>query len=407
MRNVFISYSRHNLDAAKQLVGELEAIGLKPWHDQTLTGGQRWWDNILENIRNCDVFIFALSRDSWESEACRSELAYVVELGKPILPVQVSDDIRLSMLSAPLNEIQVTDYRRRDKGAAFALFRAINSAPQAPPLPNPLPPAPPVPVSYLGTLKERICAPGNLSGDQQNLLFLEIEGAIEKGRSREEIRELLLSLRDRNDLLASVGRKVEEALRRLGHHRPPPDPDPDPDRDRDPGIVPFEPTCTSCRKPVNQTWQFCQSCGAPVSPSGGTGGKSGSIPGSKTRRYACAADDIPRVITEVRGWLNSQDFDMQQVNTDGDSVLLQIKKRGSWRDYVGMATSLNIVFHTCEDDILMVEIGAGKWIDKAAVGTVSLFILWPLAITAGMGAWEQMKMPDNIFDYIGTRLPHR
>ena len=54
-----------------------------------------------------------------------------------------------------------------------------------------------------------------------------------------------------------------------------------------------------------------------------------------------------------------------------------------------------------------VEIGAGKWVDKAAVGTVSLFILWPLAITAGMGAWEQMKLPERIFDYVGSRLAYR
>ena len=43
------------------------------------------------------------------------------------------------------------------------------------------------------------------------------------------------------------------------------------------------------------------------------------------------------------------------------------------------------------------EIGAGKWIDKAAVGTVSMLVLWPLAVTAGIGALaEQMKMPDKI-----------
>jgi hypothetical protein len=53
---------------------------------------------------------------------------------------------------------------------------------------------------------------------------------------------------------------------------------------------------------------------------------------------------------------------------------------------------------------LTVETGAGKWIDKAAVGTVSLLVLWPLAITAGFGAWEQMKMPEKVLDYIGTRL---
>ena len=81
-------------------------------------------------------------------------------------------------------------------------------------------------------------------------------------------------------------------------------------------------------------------------------------------------------------------------------MLLQIKKRGSWRDLVGMATSE-------AGPPVVLEIGAGKWIDKAAVGTVSLLILWPLAITAGIGAWEQMKMPENIFEYIGSRLAYR
>jgi hypothetical protein len=49
MRKVFVSYSRNNLDVVTQLVEDLQAVGMSPWHDQTLTGGQRWWDNILAN----------------------------------------------------------------------------------------------------------------------------------------------------------------------------------------------------------------------------------------------------------------------------------------------------------------------------------------------------------------------
>ena len=153
MRRVFISYSRKNLDAVAQLVQDLQAVGIEAWHDQTLTGGQRWWDDILANIRGCDIFVFALSPESWASEACRSELGYVVRLRKPILPVLVSDGININLLTPPLNEIQVTDYRRRDKGATLALFKSINAAPTPPPLPDPLPEAPPVPGSYLCTLK--------------------------------------------------------------------------------------------------------------------------------------------------------------------------------------------------------------------------------------------------------------
>jgi hypothetical protein len=130
------------------------------------------------------------------------------------------------------------------------------------------------------------------------------------------------------------------------------------------------------------------------------------VAGSKIHRFVCRAGDTSQLIANVKGWLGTQGFDSQQMNTENQGVLLQIKKRGGWRDFVGMATSLNIAFHQ-SGDTLTVQIGAGKWIDKAAAGTVSMFVLWPLAITAGIGAWEQMKMPEKIFNYIGTQLAYK
>ena len=421
MRKVFVSYSRNNLDVVTQLVQDLQAVGMTAWHDQTLTGGQRWWDNILANIRDCEIFIFALSTESWESEACRSELSYVCGLGKPILPVLVADGINLNLLSAPLHEIQVTDYRARDKGAAFALLKALNATPPCPPLPDPLPPTPAVPVSYLGTLKERIDSSATLGAQEQNLLFIELEEAIDEGRSPVELRELLLSLKRRDDLLAKVAVRVDAALKTLdektamkvrkkaggargyGEMKKP-----------DVGNLAGPGQCPRCRIQVEAESLFCQKCGAPLKQQQAAAVTSGSadgdhvqkIPGSTSRRYNCPEEDAVRVIQDVKSWLDSEGFDTQQVSADDQSLLIQIKKRGGWRDLVGMATSLNILFHH-NDDTLTVEIGAGKWVDKAAVGTVSLFILWPLAITAGMGAWEQMKMPDKVFDFVGNRLAYR
>src|SRR3954447_14620840 len=425
MRKVFVSYSRNNLDVVSQLVEDLQAVGMTTWHDQTLTGGQRWWDNILANIRDCEIFIFALSPASWESKACRSELSYVCGLGKPILPVLVADGINLNLLSAPLHEIQVADYRSRDKGAAFALLKALNATPTCGPLPDPLPPPPAVPVSYLGTLKERIDFNGTLGAQEQNLLFLELEEAIDEGRSPAELRELLLSLKRRDDLLAKVGVRVDAALKSLdektamqvrkktppsgaglasaGVKKP------------DMGNLTAGPgKCPRCQIQVEAESLFCQRCGAPlkqeaaadISSASSDGDHVQKIPGSTSRRYGCPEEDAVRIIKDVKGWLDSEGFDTQQVSADDQSLLIQIKKRGGWRDLVGMATSLNILFHH-SNDTLTVEIGAGKWVDKAAVGTVSLVILWPLAITAGMGAWEQMKMPDRIFDFVGSRLAYR
>ena len=426
MRRVFVSYSRSNLGVVRQLIEDLKAVGIDAWHDETLTGGQRWWDNILANIRDCDIFIFALSPESWDSEACKSELGYVAHLGKTILPVLVADGINLNLLSPPLSEIQVTDYRRCDKEAAFALVKSINTAPPASPLPDPLPSSPPVPVSYLSTLKDRIDSPNPLSAQDQITLLFELESGLKEGRSQNEIRDLLLRLKRREELLAKVATKVDAALKALDEgpaaaprpgfgsatpRQPGPEPRAGDRRPADPARF-----CPHCSARVEAAAKFCAACGSSLTAERAAAATVGMVTGappaptppkpSKSRRYACAPSEGPRVVAEVKSWLDAQGFDSQQMATEEDGVLLQIKKRGAWRDFVGMSTSLNVAFHQ-QSDTLTVDIGAGKWIDKAAAGAVSMVILWPLAVTAGFGAWEQMKMPEKIFDYIGNRLAYR
>jgi hypothetical protein len=124
---------------------------------------------------------------------------------------------------------------------------------------------------------------------------------------------------------------------------------------------------------------------------------------STKRRYLCQSTDTERLISDLKAWLRTEEFDSTQVNTENQGVLLEIKKRGDWRKYVGMATALNILFHQ-SGDTLTVEIGAGQWIDKAGAGAVGMFVFAPIALTAGYGVWEQKKMPEKIFDFIGSRL---
>lgn len=423
MKRVFVSYSRNNADVISQLIQDVQAVGIDTWHDQTLTGGQRWWDNILSNIRECDVFICALSPESWDSEACRAELGYAVQLGKTILPVLVADGINLNLLPAPLNEIQVTDYRGRDKGAAFALIRCIHTASPNPPLPEPLPTPPRVPISYLSNLTERIDSSEPLSSQDQITILFELEAGLREGRSSTEVRDLLLRLKRRDDLLAKVAVKIDAALRsvedkpsvNLPNNAPLAGPASTISQQNiRPGTAsPELRVCAGCRVPADEGSRFCKICGAslvesnvpkPLPPVPERHGP--EVVRSTTRRYACSSNESTRISAELKSWLHSQSFDSQEMLTETGSVLLQVKKRGGWRSFVGMATSLNVVFHQSVDT-LTVEIGAGKWLDKAAVGTVSIFILWPLAVTAGFGAWEQMKMPDKIFDYIGARLAYK
>ena len=67
---IFISYAREDQAAVEALSADLERARFQIWMDYELIGGESWWDTILEQIRSCDLYIFALSANSLRSRAC-------------------------------------------------------------------------------------------------------------------------------------------------------------------------------------------------------------------------------------------------------------------------------------------------------------------------------------------------
>ena len=69
---VVVSYARSNANAAKEIRAGLEQVGHDAFYDGDIATGQRWWDEILHQIRESTVFLFALSPESARSRACRA-----------------------------------------------------------------------------------------------------------------------------------------------------------------------------------------------------------------------------------------------------------------------------------------------------------------------------------------------
>jgi hypothetical protein len=107
---IFLSYSHSDERLAKSLAAYLEAQGYRVWMDNLLEGGQLWWDDILDHIESCELFVAAISSGYAVSSACRAECAYAVATNVPRLPVAVRADYNPAELPPQLMERQVIRY---------------------------------------------------------------------------------------------------------------------------------------------------------------------------------------------------------------------------------------------------------------------------------------------------------
>jgi tetratricopeptide (TPR) repeat protein len=86
--NVFISYSRDDLDFADQLDATLRLAGYETTLDRHgIRAGELWETRLGEMIRDADTVVFVLSPSSAASKVCAWEVEEATRLGKRIIPV--------------------------------------------------------------------------------------------------------------------------------------------------------------------------------------------------------------------------------------------------------------------------------------------------------------------------------
>lgn len=212
MANIFLSYNRESQAVIGGLVRDLEELDYSVWFDQNLNGGQAWWDKILLEILECDFFLFVLAEASLHSTACQRECSYAASLGKAIIPILMSENVSTNILPPELSRIQFIDYRKRDPEAIIKLSRALRSSQPSMQLPDPLPDPPEVPISYLGSLSQKIDTPSHLSEAEQSTLILDLKRALRDASLGSDSLTLLKRLRLRRDLLASMAAEIDDMI---------------------------------------------------------------------------------------------------------------------------------------------------------------------------------------------------
>ena len=111
--------------------------------------------------------------------------------------------------------------------------------------------------------------------------------------------------------------------------------------------------------------------------------------------------DASSVGREVENFLRGT----KNLTTEGtktpDGYFVQAKEQegSSWKKLAGMTMATQVQIIEISDTIT-VNIGNGQWSDKIGAGAVGMVLFAPLAVTAAVGAYNQKKLPNEIFEHI-------
>ncbi|MBN1202382.1 MAG: SUMF1/EgtB/PvdO family nonheme iron enzyme [Anaerolineae bacterium] len=155
MARIFISYSRADRQFIDGLVPLLRRVygPDSVWFDDDIHGGVDWWQTILAQVADCELFVYLISNESLASPYCQSEYREALRLHKQVLPVIVRPKTNYPGpvppdLAALLRRTHYVDMSRgvRDTGAITRLYasahRLLDEVPPKPP-----PPQSPQPIS--------------------------------------------------------------------------------------------------------------------------------------------------------------------------------------------------------------------------------------------------------------------
>lgn len=108
---------------------------------------------------------------------------------------------------------------------------------------------------------------------------------------------------------------------------------------------------------------------------------------------------IEGLISAVDMYLSNTE-NMETLRMDGGNnsyIVLQARAAGGkWKQIIGMDKAITIRFIKQSSNSVCMEIGEAKWADKGAAMAVSMFVLWPLTITSGIGMYKQGTLPGKI-----------
>ena len=125
---------------------------------------------------------------------------------------------------------------------------------------------------------------------------------------------------------------------------------------------------------------------------------------SESRTFMLNGTEVQSIAARLENFFRTEkSMEVQSSKTVDGFVMQASQPKDGWKTLAGMRLAVSVQMTETQGQ-LTVTVGEGQWSDKIGAGAVGLFVAWPLAITAGMGAYKQKKLPGEVFQVIETTI---
>ena len=127
----------------------------------------------------------------------------------------------------------------------------------------------------------------------------------------------------------------------------------------------------------------------------------GRVPGLNTERIYTTTIPADELAQALADHFRSQGFETQVFRTSGDRTAMQARKESLWRNLLGVAYALTVVFTPGEGQ-LGIGLGGHEWVDSAISGAIGLAVQ-PVLLGTAYGIWKENQLDQEVWQVIDER----
>jgi hypothetical protein len=118
---IFVSYSHNDSGSVYDEITWLNDAGFNVWYDEGIAAGTEWREELAKSIEESRLVLFFVTPGSVESQNCRKEINYAIDLDIPIVAIYLEDTTLPGGLKLSLSDRQAIlkfqlteqDYRQK------------------------------------------------------------------------------------------------------------------------------------------------------------------------------------------------------------------------------------------------------------------------------------------------------